>query len=176
MLRAAVLAALIAFPMDAVALPWGKAKPPKPSETSQTCTDGKIWDATRKTCVNAEESHLTDDDRYEAARELAHAGRYADALTVLAAADDPDDPRILTYRGFAHRKTGDLNRAIGLYRAALVHAPDSHLTRSYLGQGLAEAGDLAGATAQLREIRARGGRDTWAYQILKQSLAGKAAY
>ena len=41
-----------------------------------------------------------------------------------------------------------------------------------MGQGLIEQGDLAGALGQLREIAARGGRDTWAYAALEGALRG----
>jgi hypothetical protein len=36
-----------------------------------------------------------------------------------------------------------------------------------------QQGDLPGAQAQLREIRQRGGMNTWAFASLKMALSGK---
>lgn len=150
--------------------------PPKPTETTKTCTDGKVFDQRSKQCVVAKDSKLDDDKLYEAARELAYAGQYENALDVLDAAADQNAPRILTYKGFASRKAGDLEAGMSYYHAALAIDPNFILARSYMGQALAGAGDLRGAKAQLAEIKARGGRDTWAYASLKQTLQGLGAY
>ncbi len=149
--------------------------PPKPTQTTTQCANGQIFDQRTQSCVTARESSLTDDDRYEAAREFAYAGQYENALTVLAAADNPEDPRILNYKGFANRKAGRMELGLTFYRAALERDPDYILARSYMGQALVQQGDFAAARDQLLEIRARGGRDTWAYASLKQALAGTAS-
>lgn len=152
------------------------APPPKPSETSTQCAENQIWDPEAERCVAAQDSRFNDDQRFYAARELAFAGAYERALQVLAAASNPQDPRILNYTGFTLRKSGRTAEAMGYYRQALAIDPDDILARSYMGQALVDQGDIEGATAQLREIRARGGRDTWAYISLKQALSGKRAY
>ncbi|MCY4334529.1 MAG: hypothetical protein OXC60_07615, partial [Litoreibacter sp.] len=54
---------------------------------------------------------------------------------------------------------------------ALEADADNLLARSYLGQGLVVVGDRAGAKLQLTEIRARGGRNTWAEFALKSAIA-----
>ncbi len=152
------------------------SKPPKPTATTEECTDGKIFDANKGECVNAQDSKLDDDTLYNAARELAYAGQYGNALNVLDAAENQSDPRILTYKGFASRKAGDLDAGMNYYHAALTIDPDFILARSYMGQALAGTGDLEGAKAQLAEISARGGRDSWAYASLKQTLQGLGSY
>ncbi|MHA3915540.1 tetratricopeptide repeat protein [Halovulum sp. GXIMD14793] len=131
--------------------------PPKPTEATKTCTHGKVFDRRSKQCVVAKDSKLDDDTLYEAARELAYAGQYENALDVLNAAADQNAPRILTYKGFASRKAGALEAGMSYYHAALAIDPNFILARSYMGQALAGAGDLRGAKAQLAEIKARGG-------------------
>lgn len=147
--------------------------PPKPTRTTTECSDGQIYDEDVKACVDADQQSLNDDDRYDAVRELAYAGAYEHAEAVMAAADQPDDPRFLNYRGFIARKRGDLAEAMEFYTAALAVDPDYLLARSYMGQGLAASGDAQGAREQLTEIARRGGRETWAYVALKLALSGK---
>lgn len=150
-------------------------EPPVKTRTTTECTDGKIFDTKTKTCVDAQESSLTDDDRYNAARELAYDGQFENALNVLAAATDQTDPRILNYKGFSHRKAGRMELGMQYYRQALDAKPDYILARSYMGQALVQQGDIAGAEEQLAEIRARGGRDTWAYASLRLAIGGKSS-
>lgn len=174
LIAAAAALALLATP--SLAVDSYEDTPPKQTQTSSECSNAQIWDEKTQTCVDARESHLDDDIRYDAARELAYAGQYANALKVLAAADNPQDPRILNYKGFATRKSGDLDKAIAYYRAALSIAPDYTLARSYMGQALIEKGDIDAAKAELVRIRSIAGRETWAYVALKQALQGKTGY
>ncbi|WP_375689218.1 tetratricopeptide repeat protein [Pseudooceanicola sp. LIPI14-2-Ac024] len=169
LLPASLLAASLALPAFAAG---GGGSEPKPTETSTTCEDGMVYDEKTKTCIKSSASILNDDIRYVAARELAYSGRYDSAMMVLDSAENQDDPRILNYRGFVHRKQGDLTLAMQFYNRALAQDPDYILARSYMGQGLIAQGDLTGALVQLREIEARGGRDTWAYAALDQALRG----
>lgn len=157
---------------SAFAAGGGGDEPPKPTKTMTECKAGKIWDEKTKTCLRKEARGLTDDQRYGAIRELAYAGEYTRAIAVLDSAQDQTAPRMLTYRGFTARKLGKMDAAMAFYQTALEADPDFILARSYMGQGLMAAGDLAGALAQLREIDARGGRETWAYVALDQALRG----
>lgn len=144
--------------------------PPTPTQTTTDCKKGQIYDETKQTCVDADEQSFNDDTRYDAVRELAYAGAYERAMSVIAVADNPQDPRFLNYRGFIARKTGNTDAAMTYYQAALEQSPDYHLARSYMGQGLAATGDLVGAKEQLREIAARGGKNTWSYIALKKTI------
>lgn len=150
--------------------------PPTPTETTTECVDGQIYDEDTKACIEATDQSLNDDRRYDAVRELAYAGAYDRATAIINASDAPDDPRFLNYRGFIARKSGNSEDAMVFYRAALAKAPNYHLARSYMGQGLVAMGDIKGAKAQLAEIAARGGESTWAYTALDQTLGGKAAF
>lgn len=147
--------------------------PPKPTETTEVCEGGQVWDDKAKTCVTPEEGAMSDDTLYRAARELAYDGQYENALKVLAVAADPMDPRILNYKGFASRKAGRAEEGMAYYEAALAIDPDYVLARSYMGQALMAEGDILGARDQLVEIEARGGRDSWAYAALEQALFGE---
>lgn len=169
-MRQLALALALACPLPALAAGGMEPSPPTPTETTTTCTDGKVWDADRESCVAPRESRLDDDTLYRAARELASAGQYDAAQDVLAAMSDPGDDRVLTYMGFTHRKMGDLERGIAYYRAALNANPDNLLARSYMGEALAEMGEAELARAELSEIRARGGRGTWAEIALRLAI------
>ncbi|MEM8582143.1 MAG: tetratricopeptide repeat protein, partial [Pseudomonadota bacterium] len=64
----------------------------------------------------------------------------------------------------------------GYYEQALAADPDNLLARSYLGQGFVAVGNLTAARAQLQEIRARGGRETWAEFALETSIRTSRGY
>ena len=147
--------------------------PPKPTKTTTECIRGQVFDEKKGACGDPKESSLTDDQLYGAARELAYAGQYDTALTVLALAKDQNDPRILNYKGFANRKAGRMEVGMAYYRAALDRDPNHILARSYMGQALVQQGDMLGAKAQLAEIRTRGGRNSWAYTALKLAISGQ---
>jgi tetratricopeptide (TPR) repeat protein len=157
----------------AVAAGSDDSAPPEPTETTTECADGQIWDDTAKACVTPEQGAMSDDALYRAARELAYAGHYDHALAVLAVAENQNDPRILNYKGFAHRKAGRMAEGMAYYQAALAIDPDYVLARSYMGQALVAEGDVLAARDQLQEIAARGGRDSWAYAALEEALLGR---
>jgi tetratricopeptide (TPR) repeat protein len=173
--------------------------PPVATETTTTCTDGKIWNEEKKECLAPEDmkpAEVTptegtpagekapeaeqkksqreiDDTLYEAAREFAYAGQYENALRALRAASDQEDPRILNYLGYNTRKLGNMQLGMTYYKRALQKDENYILARSYMGQALIEQGDIEGARVQLVEIRDRGGENTWAYRALLQSLGGE---
>lgn len=169
-MRQIALALALTCPLPALAAGGMDEATPQPTETTTVCTDGEVWDADSDSCVAPQESRLDDDTLYRAARELAYSGQYGAAQQVLAAMSDPSDDRVLTYLGFTHRKMGDIDRGMAYYRAALEANPDNLLARSYMGEALAEVGETALARAQLSEIRARGGRGTWAEIALRLAI------
>lgn len=148
----------------------------KPTKAATTCERGEVYSEREKKCVAEDTSSLTNGDRYETGRALAHAGRFDDAVAVLETAD-ASDPRVLNYLGFAHRKAGRLAEGMAAYEAALRIDPDFTLARSYMGQAMLEAGDRAGAVKQLRLIRAVTGPVSLEYVMLRDALsAGGSAY
>lgn len=145
--------------------------PPKPTETTEVCAEGLIWDLATQSCMAPEDSTNDDSARLNDVRELAYAGLYQAALDVLDTLDNPDAPLALTYYGFAHRKAGRVDLGMAYYDAALAADPNNLLARSYAGQGHVASGQMVLAQAQLTEIRMRGGRDTWAETSLAQAIA-----
>jgi tetratricopeptide (TPR) repeat protein len=150
-------------------------EPPVKTETTQICENGLVWDTKTKSCIQVQGGLISDDEIYKAAREMAYDGQYENALKVLDQAENQNDPRILNYKGFANRKAGRVDEGMEYYQAALRIDPDYILARSYMGQALISEGDTAGAQAQLAEIAARGGQETWAYGALEKALNGQAS-
>ena len=169
-MRFALAAAIIALPFGAFAAGSDDTEPPKPTQTSTECTKAQVWDEKTKTCVDAQSGSLDDDARFRAVRELAYAGRPEEALIVLSAMTEGDTDRVLTYKGFAHRKAGRPDLGMDYYARALEQNPDNILARSYLGQMLVEMGEIAAARRQLDEIRIRGGAGSWAEASLSQAV------
>ncbi|GAA0785771.1 tetratricopeptide repeat protein [Roseibium denhamense] len=152
--------------------------PPKPTPTSTECPDGTAWDPESERCFEVKAGFFDDQEMFRAARELAYAGRLESATLALDSVSDQADPRVLTYRGFIARRSGNWPLAIHYYQAALQIDPNNRPARSYLGMGYAERGQRDAALAQLREIRARGGRDSWPERALLMALRqpGSSAY
>ncbi|WP_020590605.1 tetratricopeptide repeat protein [Kiloniella laminariae] len=169
-MRTFILTTALLLPMAAFAAGSSDNTPPKPTETTKVCGNHKIWDQKTKTCVDARDSRLDDDTRYNAVRELAYAGEYNGALYTLAAMSDQSESRVLTYYGFTHRKVGRTDVGMQYYEAALKADPDNLLARSYMGQGLVDAGKIEAARAQLVEIEARGGQNSWPETALRQAI------
>lgn len=147
-------------------------EPPKATNTTIVCEEGLVWDEELQECVLPEDAHLSDDQIYDAAREMAYAGLYEEAIHVLELAENSEDPRILNYLGFANRKAGRFELGMDYYRRALAVRPDYILARSYMGQALLQQGDRAGAELQLAMIESYGGQDSWAWRALDLALQG----
>lgn len=192
-----ILALAVALPGFAFAASENNTtgtKPPKQTETTQDCFDERqwdpetkryvrfsakvngVWDPKIKRCVRPDKtSHLDSDTQYRAVRELAYAGRYDEAQSVLSAMAQDDD-RVLTYWGFTHRKIGNSDLALEFYRQALLRNPDNILARSYMGQGFVEAGQTDLAVQQWHEIVSRGGKGTWAEVSLRDAIRTGLTY
>ena len=160
-----------ALPVAGFAAGSDDSSAPKQTNTTKKCAAGELWDEESKSCVKVEgANHLGDDVLYGAVRELAYAGRVKDAQIALAAMSNQAEDRVLTYWGFTHRKLGNLDTAMVFYDRALTQNPDNLLARSYMGQAHVAAGAYDLARAELREIRMRGGRNTWAEASLRLAL------
>lgn len=135
------------------------------------CTNGKVWDKKLKKCVEPQRGQIDDDSIFEAGRYLAEHGRYDDAINVLTLAADKEDPRILNYLGYSHRKAGRITVGLGYYQEALRIDPDYVLVREYLGEAYLMLGDVASARDQLGEIEKRCGKDCREYSLLSEQVA-----
>lgn len=128
--------------------------------------DGKY----RKACVRLTAGLLSDQDLYEQGRDLAKDGRYEEALVVLAAIVNQNDPKVLNYTGYSHRKAGRLETGVSFYKRALEINPNFVLAREYLGEGYVAAGRIDLALVQLDEIKNRCGVDCAEYQLLQKAI------
>lgn len=155
----------------------GGTPPPTPVKK---CPKGEVLKKNKltgkKECKKVEAGITTDDELYEAARALAYAEQYDEAIVLLELASNRNDPRILNYLGFSHRNAGRFEVGMGYYQEALKRDPDYVLARSYMGQALLQNGDRVGATVQLVEIEKRAGKDNWPYESLASALATGAVY
>lgn len=149
---------------------------PKPSETTQVCTEGLVWDLATKSCMTPDQSTNDDNARLDDTRELAYEGRFAEALTLLRSLQAQDSDLALTYYGFVHRNLGEEALGMTYYHRALAQNPDNLLARSYMGQAYVAAGAIEMAGLQLVEIRMRGGRGTWAERSLDSAIATGVTY
>ncbi|MGR3615220.1 MAG: tetratricopeptide repeat protein [Paracoccaceae bacterium] len=175
-MRTLVLAAALCIPFGAFAAGDSGNNPPKPTNTTKSCWGKRVWDADKQKCVRPDKSSLNTQELYDAARELAYAGRPGDAQSVLEVMPNQNDDRVLTYWGFTHRKMGNLDLANDYYQAALRRNPDNLLARSYMGQGLVSEGRIEEAILQWKEIRARGGEGTWPETSLRAALETGLTY
>ena len=134
------------------------------------CKKGEVWDKKKKKCVTPQYGMLDDDSIYEAGHDLAMAGRYDEAISVLTLAANKQDPRILNYLGYSHRHSGRVTVGLGYYEEALRINPDYTLVREYLGEAHLQIGDLAGAQKQLSEIEKRTGKGSREYGMLSEQI------
>lgn len=139
--------------------------------SAENCTGGKVWDNATQKCVNPKKSGLDHDTIYGAGRDYAKAGRYGEAITVLATIAHTGDPRVLNYLGYSHRMSGRVEVGLGYYEEALRVNPGYTLAREYMGEAYLQKGDLAAARGQLAEIAARCGTGCAEYGELSRRIA-----
>jgi len=165
-LIASALAALLTFSLPTVAAGTGGGS----SQTSTKCKKGEVWSQAKNKCVKATSGVLPDNELYEEGRGLAKAGQYEWALEVLGAVVNQDDPKVLNYIGYSHRKMGDFQTGMGYYKKALSLNPDYVLAREYLGEGYVANGQVDLAKAQLAEIEKRCGTTCEEYKDLAEEI------
>jgi Flp pilus assembly protein TadD len=112
-----------------------------------------------------------DQQLYEQGKALAEAAQYDAALAVLEKISRQDDPKVLNYIGYSHRKAGRLDIAIEIYKKALAIDPNFVQARAYLGEGFVASGMLDLAKAELAEIKERCGATCVEYTALAKSIA-----
>ncbi len=153
----------------------GDSSPPKPTNTTKKCLFGRVYDEAAGKCVKPNKSNFSDDQLYDAVRELAYDGQYENAQGILRIMDQDDD-RVQTYWGFTYRKMGELELANVFYQKAIDANPDNLLARSYMAQGFVAEGKTDLAIEQWREIKARGGEGTWAEASLREAIRTGLTY
>jgi len=174
-LASAIALQAFAFAPIAYAAGGGDSSPPKPTNTTKKCLFGRVYDEAAGKCVKPNKTNFSEDQLYDAVRELAYDGQFENAQDILRIMDQNDD-RVLTYWGFTYRKMGELELANAFYNNAIEANPDNILARSYMGQGFVAEGKTDLAIEQWREIKARGGEGSWAEASLREAIQTGLTY
>ena len=141
------------------------------------CPSGKAWSEKTRKCEPLRSGALSDEDLARAGRQLAKDGHYQEALNVLETVANKDDAVVLTYLGYSHRKLGQVDLGISLYKKALDIDPENIDTREYLGEGYVTKGELDLAWLELSEIEKRCGTTCDEYRALDKVLrSGRSQY
>ncbi len=144
------------------------------TSTTPSCKRGHAWDKRKKKCVKAKKSsNLSDENIYQVARNLAYETRYEEAISILKLAKNQADPRILNYLGYSTRKSGNVQKGLTYYQAAIKANPDYTLARSYMGEAYLQLGDVKAAKVQLAEIKLRCKGTCPEYTTLEDKILGK---
>lgn len=90
------------------------------------------------------------------AAELIRAGQFEQALPVLAEVlqRNPQNADALNWLGYANRRLGRYDEAVGYYRQALAADPHHLGAREYLGEAYLEQGNVSAAQEQLAALEA----------------------
>jgi Flp pilus assembly protein TadD len=172
MLRLTSAIAAAFFSLSATALAaGGDSGSTEPSPASQKCKKGEVYSKAKKKCVKAESGVLPDEELYQQGRALAREGQYDWAIQVLAVVQNQNDPRVLNYTGYSHRKAGRLDIGITYYRRALSIDPGFNLAREYLGEGYIAAGRIDLARRELAAIEQSCGTGCEEYRELAAAIA-----
>jgi len=167
---AVLFAALISTSATVYAAGGGSDSDSTSSPAEQKCKKGEVWNKSKKKCVKATSGVLTDEELYQQGRALAKQGHYDWAISVLAVIQNQQDPRVLNYTGYSHRKAGRLEIGITYYRKALDIDPNFNLAREYLGEGYIAAGKIDLAKAELAAIEKSCGTGCKEYRDLAAAI------
>jgi tetratricopeptide (TPR) repeat protein len=140
---------------------------PKPAPS---CDKFKKGSADWKRCTGSVRDDLTDEQLYYAGYWLARTEQYQEALAYLSQSKVQNE-RVLTYIGFATRKLGDHETAMGFYDRALALNANYTTARAYLGEAFLARGDVVAAQRQLTEIETRCGKACPEYAELAGAIA-----
>jgi tetratricopeptide (TPR) repeat protein len=94
------------------------------------------------------------DPNYRAAEQNIQTGKFNEALTLLqqVLARDPKNADAFNYLGYANRKLGNRDAALGYYNKALEIDPRHLGANEYLGELYLELGDLKKAEERLSRL------------------------
>ena len=148
----------------AAAVPLQATADDGPAKPRVDCSKPK-----NKTKAECQGNH-GDDAVINGAYWLAHAGKYGEALALLATVQSKENPRALNAMGFATRKLGNVDGALPYYTRALALEPNYVQEREYLGEAFLAKGDLASAREQLGEIERRAGSGSISFANLKREI------
>ncbi len=105
--------------------------------------------------VGPENPRLQGEPDYRDAERLIKAEKFREAIPFLSRLDRafPNEPEVLNWLGFAHRKLKDYPAAKRFYDAALKADPVYRPALEYQGMWFIETGDIPSAKANLEKLR-----------------------
>ena len=170
-LKTTLAASLVVGGMSLAGSAYAAGSGSSNTTVTPTCKKGLAWDKKKRKCVKVEQSgQLDDNNLFEAARDLAYNKRYDEAINLLNLAQNQDDPRILNFLGYSHRKLGMVEKGLTYYTAALKEDPDYTLVMEYMGEAFLQLGQVDKAREQLAEIEKRCGTDCREYAMLQTEI------
>jgi tetratricopeptide (TPR) repeat protein len=97
---------------------------------------------------------------------------YNDAIALLekARAEEPNNPDILNWLGYSHRKLGDYDTSLEFYTAALAQEPDHLGANEYLGELYLLLNDLPKAEERLAVLAMACDSDCEEYEELLEEV------
>lgn len=114
-------------------------------------------------------------DPYKAAKTMAEDGKYAEAIAAMNALNKPEDPRVLNWLGFSHRKMGKVEEALAFYDKALTLAPEFTPAHEYRGEAYLQKKEIDKAKGELAEIEKLCGNQTCEEYVDLKASIDKAA-
>ena len=141
------------------------------SPTNQSCKKGEVWDKNKKKCVKAQSGLLPTRTSTSRAARWPGWASMTGRSRFWPLVQNQNDPRVLNYMGYSHRKAGRLDIGITYYRKALAIDPNFNLAREYLGEGYIAAGRIDLAMAELAAIEKSCGTTCEEYQDLSAAIS-----
>jgi tetratricopeptide (TPR) repeat protein len=111
--------------------------------------------ATAALAVGPENPRLQMESDYRDAVRLIKTEKFREAIPILFKLDKqyPNEPEVLNWLGFTHRKLKDYPEAKRFYDAALKIEPTYRPALEYQGMWFIETGDIPSAKANLAKLR-----------------------
>ncbi|MEX0809096.1 MAG: tetratricopeptide repeat protein [Dongiaceae bacterium] len=97
---------------------------------------------------------------------------YNDAIALLekARAEEPNNPDVLNWLGYSHRKLGDYDKSLNFYMAALAEEPEHLGANEYLGELYLLMNDLPKAEERLAVLAVACNSDCEEYEDLHEEI------
>lgn len=135
------------------------------------CKKGAVYNKTTKKCEETKSGVVDDQNLADYAYVIGKRHkRHAEALEILALVQQPQNPKVLNYKGYFTRKLGNVEAALPYYLESVRLDPDYTLVREYLGEAYVQLGRFDAAREQLNEIKARCGTECEPYEDLAKAL------
>ena len=117
---------------------------------------------------------MSDEDRARAGRQLARDGHFSEAIAVLKSVANKDNAFVLTYLGYSHRKLGDIDLGISLYKKALEIDPTTSRRASISARAMSARASSTWPISSLPKSSNAAARRCEEYQALEKAMLSGA--